>query len=73
MIKGLRIFFRLRKRKLYKKAQKELESEQDKYDKDTEHGLNSAKQALWSESIQEQIKEMRVPFLSTLSLCKDNN
>lgn len=36
----------------------QIHKEQEKYDKETEHGLNSAKQAIWNESIQKQIKEL---------------
>jgi hypothetical protein len=44
--------------KQYDKAISELNKEQDKYDKDTEHGMNSAKQQVWNESIAAQLKEL---------------
>ena len=57
--------------KLYHKTQKEFVAEQEKYDNDTEHGLNSAKQALWEENIQEQINELS-EYSSTVVNVKKN-
>ncbi len=36
---------------MYNKSAADLEREENKYDKDTEHGLNAAKQKLWNETI----------------------
>lgn len=44
--------------KLYNKLSTELFKEQEKYDKDTEHGLNSLKQKLWDEDIKARLTAM---------------
>lgn len=44
--------------KLQDKTVKEYNKEQADYDKDTEHGLNAAKQKVWNEKIQAAIKEL---------------
>jgi len=44
--------------KLHDKTVKEYGKEQEEYDKDTEHGLNAAKQKVWNEKIQAAIKEL---------------
>jgi hypothetical protein len=41
--------------KLYTKASQDAEREQERYDKDTEHGLNAAKQQLWNEDIAKRL------------------
>lgn len=45
-------------KKQYEKTLAEINKEQDKYDKDTQHGINSAKQQVWNESIAQQLKEL---------------
>ena len=42
----------------YAKINTEFSREQEKYDKDTEHGLNGAKQQVWADDIQKRIKEL---------------
>ncbi len=42
----------------YTKINTEFGREQEKYDKDTEHGLNAAKQQVWTDDIQKRIKEL---------------
>ena len=42
----------------YAKINTEFGREQEKYDKDTEHGLNAAKQQVWADDIQKRIKEL---------------
>ena len=42
----------------YKKFSGEMMREEEKYDKDTEHGLNAAKQQVWADNIQKQIKDL---------------
>ncbi len=42
----------------YAKINTEFSREQEKYDKDTEHGLNAAKQQVWADDIQKRIKEL---------------
>lgn len=41
--------------KIYNTQIAELNKEQDRYDKETEHGTNQTKQILWKESIRKQI------------------
>jgi len=43
--------------KMYTKVNDELQKEQNKYDEDTEHGINSAKQKVWSEKIAQELIE----------------
>ena len=50
--------------KQYDKTWDEIKKEEDKYDKDTEHGLNSAKQEMWNENIEKMLKELTT-FTST--------
>jgi hypothetical protein len=42
----------------YARINTEFGREQEKYDKDTEHGLNAAKQQVWTDDIQKRIKEL---------------
>ena len=56
--------------KLYKKVSTDLFKEQEKYDKDTEHGINSAKQKLWEEDIQNRIKELEAFSTSAINIAK---
>lgn len=51
--------------KLYQKIDKEHWKEQNKYDTDTEHGLNSAKQKVWEEDIAARLKALDA-YSSTL-------
>ena len=44
--------------KMYDKVNGDLQKEQSKYDADTEHGLNAAKQKLWNENIDIQLGEL---------------
>lgn len=44
--------------KLYVKINEEYNKAQDKYDEETEHGLNSVKQKMWEESIEKQLSEL---------------
>lgn len=44
--------------KHHEKTMKEYSKEQDDYDRDTEHGLNAAKQKVWNEKITAAIKEL---------------
>ena len=44
--------------KQYEKTWEDIKKEEYKYDKDTEHGMNSAKQQLWNESIEKQLQEL---------------
>lgn len=44
--------------KYYKQTFNEFSKEEDKYDKDTQHGVNPAKQQVWNEDIQKRIKEL---------------
>ena len=43
---------------LFNNYSEQLQKAQNKYDTETEHGLNSARQAVWNEDIQRQIKEL---------------
>jgi hypothetical protein len=56
--------------KLYLKVDKEHVEEQAKYDKDTEHGLNSAKQKIWEEDINNRIKELDQYSSTSISIIK---
>ena len=44
--------------KLYEKTSAELFREETKYDNDTQHGINSAKQKVWEEDIARRLKEL---------------
>jgi uncharacterized protein DUF922 len=44
--------------KYYKQTFNEFRKEEEKYDKDTQHGANPAKQQLWMDDIQKRIKEL---------------
>ena len=44
--------------KIFEKAFEDSEKEQANYDRDTEHGINSAKQQVWSEKIKQQLQEL---------------
>jgi hypothetical protein len=43
---------------LYNRASADCNKEQDKYDNDTEHSINAAKQQVWNESIAKQLAEL---------------
>jgi len=49
---------------LYAKVSQEMIKEQDKYDSETEHGFNSARQQAWSEKVKKQLDELE-KFSST--------
>ena len=42
----------------YTKISQDFNKEQDRYDEDTEHGLNAAKQQVWNDDINRRIKEL---------------
>jgi|SRR5688572_16042717 len=50
--------------KMFDKAFQDCEREQSKYDTDTEHGINAAKQEVWAEKIKQQLLELD-PYSST--------
>jgi hypothetical protein len=50
--------------KMYDKAFEDCQREQSNYDRDTEHGINAAKQQVWSEKITQQLLELEA-FSST--------
>ena len=56
--------------RMYNTINTQLMKEQEKYDKETEHGLNSAKQAIWNESIQQQIKDLDDYKSSAIDIAK---
>lgn len=43
---------------MYNKVSAEFIKEEDKYDNDTNHGLNAAKQQVWADDIQKQLQEL---------------
>lgn len=43
---------------MYNKVSAECNREEDKYDTDTNHGLNAAKQQVWIDDIQKQLQEL---------------
>jgi hypothetical protein len=43
---------------MYNKVCQEFFKEEDKYDNDTNHGLNAAKQQVWIDDIQKQLQEL---------------
>lgn len=55
---------------MYSNVSSQLQKEQEKYDKDTEHGLNSAKQSIWSEEIRKQIQALDEYKLSGIDISK---
>jgi len=44
--------------RLYERTSAELFREETKYDNDTQHGINSAKQKVWDEDISRRLKEL---------------
>lgn len=54
--------------KHYDKLVKEYMKEQEDYDQETEHGLNSAKQKVWDEKISAAIKELEKYSVYTVSI-----
>jgi hypothetical protein len=44
--------------KLYDKTSAELWKEESKYDDDTQHGINAAKQQIWMDNIAKQLAEL---------------
>lgn len=44
--------------KMSTKSGEDMKEEQNKYDTDTEHGLNAAKQEVWIKNIAERLKEL---------------
>jgi hypothetical protein len=43
---------------MYTRNMQEFSKEQEKYDKDTEHGLNAAKQQVWVDDIHKRLKKL---------------
>jgi hypothetical protein len=56
--------------KWYNKISSDLFREEEKYDRDTEHGLNSAKQKVWETDIQEQLKALEEFSHSSVNIAK---
>jgi hypothetical protein len=56
--------------RIYNKTVADLFKEEAKYDKDTEHGLNSAKQKIWEEDIQNRLKELEGYSRSSINIAK---
>lgn len=54
--------------KMYNKVSADLFKEQEKYDKDTEHGLNSAKQKVWEADIQRRLNELEAFSRSSINI-----
>jgi hypothetical protein len=54
--------------KMYTKISSELFKEEEKYDKDTEHGLNSAKQKIWDADIKAKLKELEAFSKSNINI-----
>jgi hypothetical protein len=46
--------------KIANKIVKEWQKEENKYDNDTEHGFNAAKQKLWNEKIEKRLAESEI-------------
>lgn len=43
--------------KMYNKVTEEWRREEEKYDNDTQHGINAAKQQIWNDNIAKQLKD----------------
>ena len=43
---------------MYKKYSQDMFNEEDKYDSQTEHGINAAKQKMWADNVQKELKEL---------------
>ena len=56
--------------KAYNKISGDLFKEEEKYDKDTEHGLNSAKQKVWEVDVQARLKELEEFSRSSINIAK---
>lgn len=56
--------------KMYTKISSELFKEEEKYDKDTEHGLNSAKQKLWDADIKARLLALEAYSQSAINIAK---
>jgi hypothetical protein len=55
---------------MYNKMSMELNKYQDKYDKDTNHGENPAKQKLWDDDIAKQLKDLDQFSSTTVNVVK---
>lgn len=56
--------------KMYGKISEEHIKEQDSYDNDTEHGLNSAKQKIWEDDITTRLKELDLYSETAINIAK---
>lgn len=45
--------------RMYDKTAAETQRDQDKYDRETENGLNAVKQKMWSDTIAKQLEELK--------------
>ncbi len=54
----------------YNKIGAELSAYQDRYDRETEHGQNPAKQKIWNEKIQQELLELNEFELTEVNLYK---
>jgi hypothetical protein len=56
--------------KMYTKISAELFKEEEKYDRDTEHGLNSAKQKLWDADVKARLLALEEYSKSAINIAK---
>jgi hypothetical protein len=56
--------------KMYTKITSELFKEEERYDKDTEHGLNSAKQKLWDADVKARLLALEAYSKSAINIAK---
>lgn len=56
--------------RMYKKVTSEWEREENKYDSETQHGINAARQNIWNENIAAQLKELEAFSSPAVSMIK---
>ena len=56
--------------RLYKKIASEWQKEENKYDSETQHGINSVRQNIWNEHIAAQLKELEAYASPAVSMIK---
>lgn len=56
--------------RIYKKIANEWQREENKYDSETQHGINGARQNIWNENIAAQLKELEAFASPAVSMVK---
>lgn len=56
--------------RMYKRIANEWQKEENKYDSETQHGINGARQNIWNENIAAQLKELDAFAAPAVSMVK---